>query len=495
MFKLISHYQPNGDQPRAIKALVEGLHNNKRDQVLLGVTGSGKTFTMANVISNINRPALIMAHNKTLAAQLYKEMQDFFPENSVQYFVSYYDYYQPEAYVATTDTYIEKDATINDTIDKMRHSATRALLERRDVIVVSSVSCIYGIGSPSSYYNMVHSVKIGDYANRDLLFKKLISLQYERNDIKFERGSFRARGNKIDILPAHSSDYGWRIILNIHDIVENIFEFDAITGEKTAELNQAVIFANSHYVTDRETINRAIEHIKIELKERIQYFRDKGDLIAAQRIQQRTEYDIEMLIESGICKGIENYSRYLTGREAGYNPPTLFEYLPKDALVFVDESHVTVPQIGAMYLGDRARKQVLVDHGFRLPSALDNRPLKFEEWESHRGQTIFVSATPGKFELEIVKDDLVEQVIRPTGLIDPECIIRPCTNQVDDLINESRKIIAKKQVILVTTLTKKMAEHLTNYMHEIGFKVSYLHSDVKTLDRIEILNKLKKQLG
>lgn len=458
---------------------------------MLGVTGSGKTFTMAHIIEKSNRPALIMAHNKTLAAQLYSEMKGFFPENAVEYFVSYYDYYQPEAYIPRTDTYIEKDASINEQIDLLRHSATRSLLERRDVIVVASVSCIYGLGSPEFYSKMVLLLKKGESINRDILLKKLIDLQYKRNDLEFDRGSFRVRGDSVDIFPVHYATRAWRLSF-FGEELERITEFDAITGEQVARLNQIVIYANSHFITPRDTIERATYTIKQELKERLSELEKLNKNIEAHRLEKRTQFDLEMLIETGSCKGIENYSRHLSGQKPGSPPPTLFSYLPKDALLFLDESHVTVPQLGAMYNGDRARKSNLVEYGFRLPSALDNRPLKFEEWDEMRPQTIFVSATPGKYEMAIVNNNVVEQIVRPTGLIDPLCEIRPALNQVEDLLNEAQKIVKKEQRVLVTTLTKKMAEQLSEYLQELNIKVSYLHSEVHTLERIEIIQKLRK---
>lgn len=491
VLKIHSEYQPAGDQPQAIDALVEGLKANEREQVLLGVTGSGKTFTMAQVIERTQRPAIILAHNKTLAAQLYEEMKSFFPENAVEYFVSYYDYYQPEAYIPKTDTFIEKDSAINEQIDLLRHSATRSLLSRRDVVVVASVSCIYGIGSPELYLKMVIPLRVGDRVDVGDLTKKFIELQYERNDVEFARGAFRLRGDTLDIFPSHMDDRAWRLSF-FGDELEAITEFDTLTGEKTGTMQDVTIFANSHYVTPRPTLLQAVDHIKVELKERLAFLEANNKLLEAQRLSQRTQFDIEMLVEAGMCKGIENYSRYLTGRKAGEAPPTLFEYLPKDALIFVDESHVTVPQIGAMHKGDRSRKTTLVEHGFRLPSALDNRPLKFEEWDAMRGQTVFVSATPGKFELERTQGAFIEQVVRPTGLVDPECIIRPVESQVDDVMAECREVAKRGGRVLVTTLTKRMAEDLTEYIQEAGIKVTYMHSDVETLERVEIIRDLRK---
>ena len=445
---------------------------------------------MAQIIAKTQRPALVMAHNKTLAAQLYSEMKSFFPHNAVEYFVSYYDYYQPEAYIPKSDTFIEKDSSINEQIDRMRHSATRSLLERRDVIVVASVSCIYGIGSAEMYSQMTATIKKGENRSQPSLIKTLIDLQYKRNDMDFSRGTFRVRGDTIDLFPAHYEGTAWRISF-WGDEIELINEFDSLTGETTVKLNEITVYANSHYVTPRPTVDKAIKQIKDELKIRLAQFREAGKLVEAQRIEQRTMYDLEMLVETGSCKGIENYSRYLAGTEAGDPPPTLFQYLPKDALLFVDESHVTVPQIGGMAAGDKSRKSTLVEHGFRLPSAMDNRPLKFAEWEERRPQSIFVSATPAKWELEQTGGTFVEQIIRPTGLIDPPCDIRPIASQVDDLLAECHLRIAKKHRVLVTTLTKRMAEELTDYMNDAGIGVRYLHSDVDTLERIEIIRDLR----
>jgi excinuclease ABC subunit B len=489
-FTIVSDYKPAGDQPAAIKALVEGVRAKERDQVLLGVTGSGKTFTMAHVIETTQRPALIMAHNKTLAAQLYSEMKSFFPNNAVEYFVSYYDYYQPEAYVPKSDTYIEKDSSINEQIDRMRHSATRSLLERNDVIVVASVSCIYGIGSPETYSQMVLKLHSGQTIPQKDIVKTLVELQYKRNDMDFARGTFRVRGDNIDIFPAHYEDAAWRISF-FGDEVESISEFDPLTGERKVKLQAVDIYANSHYVTPRPTIEKAIRQIKEELKLRLAVLHEAGKLVEAQRLEQRTMYDLEMLIETGSCKGIENYSRFLSGTKPGEAPPTLFQYLPENALLFIDESHVTVPQVGAMYKGDRSRKSTLVEYGFRLPSCMDNRPLKFEEWDERRPETVFVSATPGKWELARTEGVFVEQVIRPTGLIDPYYEIKPVSTQVDDLLAECHKQIKVKQRVLVTTLTKRMAEELTDYMNEAGIGVRYLHSDVDTLERIEIIRDLR----
>ncbi|MBY0461682.1 MAG: excinuclease ABC subunit UvrB [Alphaproteobacteria bacterium] len=488
--KIESPFEPAGDQPAAITELVAGLKRGEKDQVLLGVTGSGKTFTMAHVIETLQRPALILAPNKILAAQLYGEMKDFFPHNAVEYFVSYYDYYQPEAYVARTDTYIEKTASINEQIDRMRHSATRSLLERKDVIVVASVSCIYGIGGVTTYSEMILPLKAGQIVSQQDIIRRLIELQYKRNDIAFGRGTFRVRGDILEIFPAHYEDRAWRFSF-FGDEIEKIIEMDALTGEKFAELEQVTIFANSHYVTPGPTIQQAIKKIQNDLKIRLQEFEEQGKLLEYQRLEQRTKFDLEMMAATGSCAGIENYSRYLTGRAPGQAPPTLFEYLPKDAILIVDESHVAVPQLGAMYKGDRSRKATLYEHGFRLPSCADNRPLKFEEWEEMRPQTVFVSATPGPWELEKTQGSFVEQVIRPTGLIDPVCEIHPCEHQVDDLIHESKLTVAKGFRALVTTLTKKMAEALTDYLNEAGLKVRYLHSDIETLERIEIIRGLR----
>jgi excinuclease ABC subunit B len=489
-FKLASDFQPAGDQPTAIQALVDGLKGKERDQVLLGVTGSGKTFTMAQVIARTGRPALILAPNKTLAAQLYGEMKAFFPDNAVEYFVSYYDYYQPEAYVPRTDTYIEKDSSINEQIDRMRHSATRAILERRDVIIVASVSCLYGLGSVESYSRMAFTIKEATTMTRTDLLKQLVALQYTRNDLDFSRGAFRVRGDVIEIFPAHYEDRAWRVSM-FGDDIETITEFDPLTGEKTASLQEVTIYPNSHYVTPRPALSQAIKDIKIELKQRLAEFNANGKLLEAQRIEQRTMFDLEMLEATGHCKGIENYSRYLTGRAPGQPPPTLFEYLPQDALLFVDESHVAVPQIGGMFKGDFARKHTLSEFGFRLPSCVDNRPLKFDEWESMRPDTVFVSATPGDWEMERVQGSFVEQVIRPTGLIDPTCIVRPASSQVDDLLGECKDMAKRGMRVLVTTLTKRMAEDLTEYLHENGLRVRYMHSDIETLERIEIIRDLR----
>ncbi len=489
-FQLCSSFVPSGDQPQAIATLLEGLDARKKDQVLLGVTGSGKTFTMAQVIAQTGRPAMVMAHNKTLAAQLYHEMKGFFPDNAVEYFVSYYDYYQPEAYVPKTDTFIEKDSSINEQIDRMRHSATRALLERRDVIVISSVSCIYGIGSVESYSSMVIDLKAAMQMDMQALARQLIELHYQRNDIGFHRGTFRLRGDTLDIFPAHLEDQAWRLSF-FGDEIEEISAFDPLTGESYGRMEQVTVYANSHYVTGRPTIEKAIKGIKEELKARLEFLRAHDKLLEAQRLEQRTTFDLEMMTETGACKGIENYSRYLAGTAPGDPPPTLFQYLPEDALLFVDESHVTVPQVRGMYNGDRARKETLVEFGFRLPSALDNRPLKFEEWDAKRPQTVFVSATPGPIELGFTGGEFAEQIIRPTGLIDPAYIIRPVETQVDDLMHEARVQAAADRRVLVTTLTKKMAEQLTEYLDEHNVRVRYLHSDVETLERIDIIRDLR----
>jgi excinuclease ABC subunit B len=489
--KVVSPFEPNGDQPAAIRELVAGLERGERDQVLLGVTGSGKTFTMAKVIEAVQRPALVLAPNKTLAAQLYGEMKSFFPENAVEYFVSYYDYYQPEAYVPRTDTYIEKDAQINEQIDRMRHSATQALLERSDVIIVASVSCIYGIGSVENYSRMVVKLERGGRIERDTLVKGLVEQQYRRNDSFFQRGTFRIRGETVDIWPSHLEDRAWRVSL-FGDEVDGLREFDPLTGEVVGELDRVAIYANSHYITPRPTLQQAIRDIKVELKQQLAKLTAEGKLLEAQRLEQRTTFDIEMLETTGSCKGIENYSRYLTGRKPGEPPPTLFEYLPENALLIVDESHVTVPQIGGMYRGDFARKSVLNEFGFRLPSCTDNRPLKFEEWDAYRPLTVFVSATPGPWEMERTGGAFAEQVIRPTGLVDPVTEIRPVEGQVDDLLAECREVAMKGGRVLVTTLTKRMAEDLTEYMTEAGIRVRYLHSDVDTLERIEIIRDLRK---
>jgi excinuclease ABC subunit B len=489
-FRLVSDFVPSGDQPQAIKELIEGITAGESEQVLLGVTGSGKTFTMANVIAETGRPALILAPNKTLAAQLFGEIRDFFPDNAVEYFVSYYDYYQPEAYVPRTDTFIEKDAAINEQIDRLRHSATRALLERDDVIIVASVSCIYGIGSIETYQEMTVPLRPGDTIDQRLFLRRLVELQYCRNDMAFQRGTFRVRGDSVEIFPAHLEDRAWRMSL-FGDKLESLTEFDPLTGEKTNDLDFVRIYANSHYVTPKPTLKQAVVEIRKELEIQLEKFRSEQKLLEAERLEQRTTFDLEMIEATGSCAGIENYSRYLTGREPGQPPPTLFEFLPRNALVFVDESHVAVGQLGGMSRGDQARKSTLANFGFRLPSCIDNRPLKFEEWQAMRPQTVFLSATPGDWELDQTGGAFVEQIIRPTGLIDPVCIVRPVETQVDDLMAECRGAAQKGQRVLVTTLTKRMAEDLTEYLHENGVRVRYLHSDIDTLERIEIIRDLR----
>ena len=489
-FQLKSQYQPAGDQPGAIKGLVEGLEDGLASQTLLGVTGSGKTFTMASVIQQVQRPTLILAHNKTLAAQLYGEMKEFFPDNAVEYFVSYYDYYQPEAYVPTTDTFIEKDASINDHIEQMRLSATKALMERRDVIIVSSVSAIYGLGDPESYMKMLLHLRQGDLMDQRDILRRLAELQYTRNDVSFERGTFRVRGDVIDIFPADSERQGVRVEL-FDEEIEKISLFDPLTGSIEKNVARATVFPKTHYVTPREKILDAIDNIKLELKDRKEQLKSVNKLVEEQRISQRTQFDVEMMLELGYCSGIENYSRYLSGRNPGEPPPTLIDYFPADGLLFIDESHVTVSQVGAMYKGDRSRKETLVEFGFRLPSALDNRPLKFEEFERISPQTIYVSATPGKYELEKSGGDIVEQVVRPTGLLDPEIEVRPVTTQVDDLLSEINLRVEANERVLVTTLTKRMAEDLSDYLDEHGIKGRYLHSDIDTVERIEIIRDLR----
>lgn len=489
-FKIESPFEPSGDQPQAIKELCEGVERGERNQVLLGVTGSGKTFTMAKIIEQCQRPALIMEPNKILAAQLYAEMKEFFPHNRVEYFVSYYDYYQPEAYIPKTDTYIEKDSAINEQIDRMRHGATRNVLEERDVIIVASVSCIYGLGSMESYSSMVFQLKVGDVVDIHDVNRHLTELLYERCSVNFVRSTFRVQGDTLDIFPAHYEDRAWRVSF-FGDEIEEIYEFDVLTGKKTRQLDEITVYPANHYVTPRPALSQAMTHIKEDLEIRLKQFKVEDELLEAQRLEQRTRFDLEMMDTTGHCKGIENYSRYLTGRAPGEPPPTLFEYFPKNALLFIDESHIAVPQIGAMYRGDRNRKMTLSDYGFRLPSCLDNRPLKFEEWDKMRPQTIFVSATPGEWEMEQSKGVFSEQVIRPTGLTDPLCIVRPVENQVDDLMEECRKTAAKGERVLVTTLTKKMAEDLTEYLKDNGVKVRYMHSDIDTLERIEIIRDLR----
>ncbi|MDB9820295.1 excinuclease ABC subunit UvrB [Candidatus Pelagibacter sp.] len=489
-FKLVTDFKPAGDQPEAIKQLVKGANKEELNQVLLGVTGSGKTFTMAQVIEKTNRPALILAPNKTLAAQLYGEMKSFFPDNAVEYFVSYYDYYTPEAYVPRSDTYIEKEASINEQIDRMRHSATRSLLERDDVIIVASVSCIYGLGSVEAYSKMTLSLKKDYEYSREQLIKTLVNLQYKRNDQSFYRGTFRARGEYLEIFPSHFEDRAWRLSL-FGDKLEKIEEFDPLTGDLIQDLDVIKVYANSHYITPKPTIEQAIIKIKRELEVTLKKFKEQNKLLEAQRLEERVKFDLEMIEATGSCAGIENYSRFLSGRKPGEPPPTLFEYFPDNTLIFVDECHVTVPQLNGMYKGDRSRKSNLAEYGFRLPSCMDNRPLKFEEWDAMRTQTVFVSATPGPWELEQVKGKFVEQIIRPTGLIDPPVEIKPAKNQVDDLMHECKKTIDKNFRVLVTTLTKKMAEDLTEYFHENGIRVRYLHSDIDTLERIEIMRDLR----
>lgn len=488
-FELVSEYQPTGDQPQAIADLVKGFQEGNQFETLLGVTGSGKTFTMANVIQQLNKPTLIIAHNKTLAAQLYGEMKEFFPNNAVEYFVSYYDYYQPEAYVPSTDTYIEKDSAINDEIDKLRHSATAALSERKDVIIVSSVSCIYGLGSPIDYQEMVISLRPGMIKDRDEVIHKLIDIQYDRNDMDFKRGTFRVRGDVVEVYPAYSGNEAFRIEF-FGDEVDRIQEIDSVTGEVRAQLGHVAIFPASHYVVPKEKMEEAAKNILIELEERVKYFKSEDKLLEAQRISERTNFDVEMMRETGFCSGIENYSRHLTGSKPGEPPYTLIDYFPDDFLIIIDESHITLPQVRGMYAGDRSRKQTLVDYGFRLPSALDNRPLNFEEFESKIDQMLFVSATPSVYEQE---HELLrtEQIIRPTGLLDPEIFVRPVEGQIDDLIGEVNKEVARGNKILVTTLTKRMAEDLTDYMREVGIRVKYLHSDIDTLERAEIIRDMR----
>ena len=489
-FKIKSDFKPAGDQPEAIKKLVKGANKDEFNQVLLGVTGSGKTFTMAKVIEATNRPALILAPNKTLAAQLYGEMKTFFPDNAVEYFVSYYDYYTPEAYVPRSDTYIEKEASINEQIDRMRHSATRSLLERDDVLIVASVSCIYGLGSVEAYSKMTLTLQKNYDYNREQIIKSLVALQYKRNDQNFYRGTFRARGEYLEIFPSHLEDRAWRLSL-FGDKLEKIEEFDPLTGDQVRDLSLIKVYANSHYITPKPTVEQAIINIRKELEITLKKHRAENKLLEAQRLEERTKFDLEMIEATGSCAGIENYSRFLSGRKPGEPPPTLFEYFPDNTLIFVDECHVTVPQLNGMYKGDRSRKSTLAEYGFRLPSCMDNRPLKFEEWDLMRTQTVFVSATPGPWELEQTKGKFIDQVIRPTGLIDPPVEIRPAKNQVDDLMHECKKVIENNHRVLVTTLTKKMAEDLTEYLHENGVKVRYLHSDIDTLERIEIMRDLR----
>lgn len=489
-FDIRSNYQPSGDQPTAIAELVKGIKEGKHHQTLLGATGTGKTFTISNVIKEVNKPTLVMAHNKTLAGQLYSEFKEFFPNNAVEYFVSYYDYYQPEAYVPQTDTYVEKDSSINDEIDKLRHSATSALFERKDVIIIASVSCIYGLGSPEEYREMLVSLRTGMEIERNQLLRRLVDIQYERNDVNFTRGTFRVRGDVVEIFPASRDEKCIRVEL-FGDEIDRIREVDALTGEVLSEREHVAIFPASHFVTREEKMKKAIENIEIELEAQLEKFREEGKLLEAQRLEQRTNYDLEMMREMGFCSGIENYSRHLTLRESGATPYTLLDYFPEDFLLVVDESHVTLPQIRGMYNGDQARKQVLVDYGFRLPSALDNRPLKFDEFQSKVSQAIYVSATPGPYELEHTPE-MVEQIIRPTGLLDPTIDVRPIEGQIDDLIDEIHERVRCNERVLVTTLTKKMSEDLADYLKEMGLKVEYLHSEIKTLERIEILRELRK---
>ena len=489
-FKIVSENQPKGDQPQAIEKLIKGLKDNKRSQVLLGVTGSGKTFTIANVIEKYNRPTLIMAPNKTLAAQLYEELKILFPENAVEYFVSYYDYYQPEAYVPRSDTFIEKESSINEQIDRFRHSATRSLVEREDVIIVASVSCIYGIGGVDSYSKMTLEIEKGQNLNLMEFLRELVDLQYKRNNIDFRRGMFRVTGDRVDIFPAHLEDIAWRVSF-FGDEVEEIKEFDPLTGEFLQDFEKVKIFANSHYITPKPRLESAIKEIKKDLKSRLEEFIRENKLLEHQRLKERTNFDLEMIQATGTCSGIENYSRYLSGRSAGDAPPTLYEFIPENSLLIIDESHVTVPQINGMYKGDRSRKSTLSEYGFRLPSCLDNRPLKFEEWDIMRPHTIFLSATPGPWELNEVNNEYVEQIIRPTGLIDPNCEIRTTVNQVEDLIGEIQNTLSQNNRVLIATLTKRNAEDLTNYLKEQNFKVEYLHSDVDTIDRIKIIRSLR----
>lgn len=490
MFKLHSEYKPTGDQPQAIEYLVNGINEGKKFQTLLGVTGSGKTFTMANIIEKVQKPTLVLAHNKTLAGQLYSEFKEFFPNNNVEYFVSYYDYYQPEAYVPSSDTYIEKDASINDELDKLRLAATASLIENRDTIVVSSVSCLYGLGDPEDYENLIIQLKTGAEQERNALLKKLISMQYTRNELDFKRGTFRAKGDIVEIFPADESEKALRVGF-WGDEIEKIEEINPLTGRKISDLKSTLIIPNSQYVTTKEKMERAIVTIGQELEDQIKYFKDKGKLIEAQRIEERTNFDIEMMKETGFCQGIENYSRHISGRKPGDPPFTLFDYFPKDFLLLVDESHATLPQVRAMYNGDHSRKETLINYGFRLPSAFDNRPLKFEEFEKRINQVVYVSATPGDYELEHSKERVVEQIIRPTGLLDPRIDVKPVENQVDDLINEIHEREEKGERVLVTTLTKKMAEDLTKYLTNLDIKVRYMHSDIKALERMEIIRDLR----
>ena len=490
MFKLHSDYKPTGDQPQAIEYLTKGIEQGKKFQTLLGVTGSGKTFTMANIIQNVQKPTLVLAHNKTLAGQLYSEFKEFFPENNVEYFVSYYDYYQPESYIPQSDTYIEKDASINDEIDKLRHSATASLFETKDVIIVASVSCIYGLGDPIDYEHMIVSLRPGMQQSRDTIMKKLVNMQYSRNEIDFKRGTFRAKGDILEIYPSDQSESAIRVEF-WGDEIEKVHEINPLTGKPIAERTHVMVFPNSHYVTTSDKMEKALVTIDQELQERIKYFKDNNKLIEAQRIDERTNFDMEMMRETGFCQGIENYSRHISGRPAGSPPFTLFDYLPKDFLLLIDESHATIPQVRAMYNGDRARKDSLVNYGFRLPSAYDNRPLTFNEFEERINQVVFVSATPADYEKEHSKENVVEQIIRPTGLLDPKIEVKPVTNQIDDLIEQIRIRVERKERVLVTTLTKKMAEDLTSYLQSLDIKVNYMHSDIKALERLEIIRNLR----
>ena len=490
MFKLVSNYKPTGDQPQAIEYLSNGIKEGKKFQTLLGVTGSGKTFTMANIIQKVQKPTLVLAHNKTLAGQLYSEFKEFFPENNVEYFVSYYDYYQPESYIPESDTYIEKDASINDEIDKLRHSATASLFETKDVIIVASVSCIYGLGDPIDYENLIVSLRPGMKKDRDSILKKLINMQYTRNELDFKRGTFRAKGDIVEIYPSDRGESAIRVEF-WGDEIEKISEINPLTGKTIGIRNHVMIFPNSHYATTKDKMDRAVQTIEAELKERVEYFKSQGKLIEAQRIEERTNFDLEMMIETGFCQGIENYSRHISGRPAGSPPFTLFDYMPDDFLLLIDESHATIPQVRAMYNGDRARKESLVNYGFRLPSAFDNRPLKFDEFEERINQVVFVSATPADYEKEHAKDNVVEQIIRPTGLLDPKIEVKPVTNQIDDLISQINLTVEKGERVLVTTLTKKMAEDLTSYLTSINIKVRYMHSDIKALERMEIIRDLR----
>jgi len=490
MFKLVSNYKPTGDQPQAIEYLSKGIKEGKKFQTLLGVTGSGKTFTMANIIEKVQKPTLVLAHNKTLAGQLYSEFKEFFPENNVEYFVSYYDYYQPESYIPQSDTYIEKDASINDEIDKLRHSATASLFETRDVIIVASVSCIYGLGDPIDYENLIISLRPGMQKNRDEVLKKLVNMQYTRNELDFKRGTFRAKGDIVEIYPSDRGESAIRVEF-WGDEIEKISEINPLTGKTISIRNHVMIFPNSHYATTKDKMDRAVKTIEAELQERIEYFKNTNKLIEAQRIEERTNFDLEMMIETGFCQGIENYSRHISGRPAGSPPFTLFDYMPDDFLLLIDESHATIPQVRAMYNGDRARKESLVNYGFRLPSAFDNRPLKFEEFEERINQVIFVSATPADYEKEHSKENVVEQIIRPTGLLDPKIEVKPVANQIDDLISQIHLTVEKGERVLVTTLTKKMAEDLTSYLSSIDIKVRYMHSDIKALERMEIIRDLR----